>query len=450
MLKRNSQNKSGFVQMVDIESLVPSNHLVRKVLNVISFDFIYDLVETLYSEDIGRPSIDPVILFKIVFIQYLFNIRSMRETIEQINMNIAYRYFLGFDFTEPIPHFSTFSQNYIRRYKDTTIFEEIFNTILYQVISHGLVKTDNIFVDSTHVKAYANKRKITNEVLNATTTIYMDKLETEINEERKKENKKEIELYPEKKEIISLTDPECGMFHKGEKERQLAYSNQVISDENGWVLASSIVSGNTNDGKGGQEIIIEYVEKHSDELIGVVMDSGYDVPIILEELLNRGVLPVVPYHKPKGIKLRDGDGNVVIRISKDSYEYDGAKNIYVCPQGKKLGYSGTNTLGYKEYKSKKKDCLNCPLKHKCTGTNTKTITRHFYEKSKKYAQEIRNSEYGREIYKKRKTSIERVFANSKMNHCLGFTFLRGLRKNENRSFVIFAMQNLKKLATIAG
>ena len=96
--------------MIDIDSLVPKNHLVRLVDKVIDFDFIREIVKDYYSDNLGRPSIDPVVLFKIVFIQFLFGIKSMRQTIKEINVNVAYRWFLGYGFTEPIPHFSTFEK----------------------------------------------------------------------------------------------------------------------------------------------------------------------------------------------------------------------------------------------------------------------------------------------------------------------------------------------------
>lgn len=90
------------------------------------FTFIYDLVEDKYSTDNGRPSIDSVVLIKMVFIQYLCCIRSMRQTIREIETNVAYRWFLGFDFDQPIPHFSKCGKNYTRRFKNTEIFENIF------------------------------------------------------------------------------------------------------------------------------------------------------------------------------------------------------------------------------------------------------------------------------------------------------------------------------------
>ena len=106
---------------VILDGLVPENHLVRKIENAIDFSFIYDKVKDLYSP-LGAPSIDPVVLIKIVLIQYLFGIPSMRQTIREIEVNVAYRWFLGYSLTEKIPHFSTFNKNYERRFKNTDLF----------------------------------------------------------------------------------------------------------------------------------------------------------------------------------------------------------------------------------------------------------------------------------------------------------------------------------------
>ncbi|MCI9653821.1 MAG: transposase [Acholeplasmatales bacterium] len=123
-----------------MEMLVLKEHLVRKIVKTIDFEFIREKVKHLYSEDVGKPSIDPVVLFKMVIIQYVFGIKSMRQTVKEIEVNIAYRWFLGLDFTESVPHYSTFSKNYERRYKDSTIFEEIFKEIINQVNNVGDLK----------------------------------------------------------------------------------------------------------------------------------------------------------------------------------------------------------------------------------------------------------------------------------------------------------------------
>jgi transposase len=139
MLHKQSVEGRYQISTVTLDELVPQDHLVRKIENAIDFSFIYDLVEDRYCLDNGRPSVDPVVLIKIALIQYLFGIRSMRQTIKEIETNIAYRWFLGYDFTQPIPHFTTFGKNYVRRFQGTNLFEQIFTRILEEVCHHGFV-----------------------------------------------------------------------------------------------------------------------------------------------------------------------------------------------------------------------------------------------------------------------------------------------------------------------
>ena len=110
------------MQVVCIDDLVPKDHLLRKIEEAIDWSFIYDIVKDRYSHETGRPSIDPVTLIKIPIIQYLYGIRSMRQTIRDIEVNVAYRWFLGLDLTDNVPHFTTFGKNYTRRFKGTDLF----------------------------------------------------------------------------------------------------------------------------------------------------------------------------------------------------------------------------------------------------------------------------------------------------------------------------------------
>lgn len=147
----------------------------------------------------------------------------MRQTVKEIEVNLDYRWFLEFDFNDSIPHYSAFSKNYERRFASTDIFEKIFNKILYEVNDKGLLNKESIFVDSTHTKAYANKKKIDKKYVDESYNKYVVALNEEINEIRKEEGKKTL-VIKQKKIIVSRTNPECGMFHKEEKEKQLAYS----------------------------------------------------------------------------------------------------------------------------------------------------------------------------------------------------------------------------------
>jgi transposase len=117
-----------------------------------------DVVEDLYCADNGRPSTDPVVLIKMALIQHLYGIRSLRQTVRDIEMNIAYRWFLGYTLNETIPHFATVSYNFRHRFKEPVI-EDIFTWILYELERAGYLKPEVVFVDATHIKANANLKK---------------------------------------------------------------------------------------------------------------------------------------------------------------------------------------------------------------------------------------------------------------------------------------------------
>lgn len=158
MMTRDASKNREQIQFLSLDGLVPQDHLVRKLEAAIDWSFIYDLVEEKYSDNTGRPSLDPVTLIKLPILQYMFGIRSMRQTVKEVEVNAAYRWFLGLDLQDPVPHFSTFGKNYTRRFKDTDLFEQIFQHILSECFKAGLVDSSVVFVDSTHVKARANSK----------------------------------------------------------------------------------------------------------------------------------------------------------------------------------------------------------------------------------------------------------------------------------------------------
>lgn len=153
MMTQNADKKREQIQMFCMDDLVPQDHLLRLIDQAIDWSFIYDLVIDKYSADNGRPSMDPVMLIKIPFIQYLYGIRSMRQTVKEIEVNVAYRWFLGLEMMDKVPHFSTFGKNYTRRFKDTDLFEQIFSRILQECYKYRLIVPSEVFVDATHVKA---------------------------------------------------------------------------------------------------------------------------------------------------------------------------------------------------------------------------------------------------------------------------------------------------------
>jgi len=190
MLTKKDLLKRNQMEFAALEELVPKEHLLRQVDQSINLDFIYDLVGDTYSEDNGRPSIDPVVLVKIILIQHLFGIRSMRQTIKEIEVNIAYRWYLGYGLYEKIPHFSTYGKNYVRRFKETGLATTIFNKVLEEAIQQGFIQAEQIYIDATHIKANANKKKYTKELIEQVARNYQDELDKEINLSREAHGKK--------------------------------------------------------------------------------------------------------------------------------------------------------------------------------------------------------------------------------------------------------------------
>lgn len=180
------------MMMFSMDDMVPQNHMLRLIDRAINWNFIYDLVEEKYCPNNGRPSMDPVMLIKIPFIQYLYGIKSMRQTMKEIEVNVAYRWFLGLDMLDPVPHFSTFGKNYTRRFKDTDLFEQIFSKILEDCMKYKLVNTEQIFVDATHVKACANSKKMRKRVAHEQALWYEEELNKEIEKDRLAHGKKPL------------------------------------------------------------------------------------------------------------------------------------------------------------------------------------------------------------------------------------------------------------------
>lgn len=265
MLKK-SENMQSKMILFTLDELVPENSLYRKIDKYIDFSFIYDKVKHLYWCNNGRNSIDPVVLFKLVFIQALDGLKSMRKTCEKIKVDLEYRWFLGIPLGESTPHYSTFSQNYIRRFQGTEVFEEIFVEIVEQAIKYGLVKGETFFTDSTHKKANANKNKFYQEIQEVVHQ-RRERLEKEINEERKKQGKKEFE-YKEKieaKEVkVSDTDEESGYYHRDNKEKGFMYlDHRTVDSKCNIIVDCHITKGNVHDSKPYIERM-EYIKRNMD------------------------------------------------------------------------------------------------------------------------------------------------------------------------------------------
>lgn len=441
MLSKHLEDGRNQIEMVALDQLVPEDHLVRKIEQAIDFDFIYDLVKDKYSLDNGRPSIDPVVLIKMVFIQYLFGIRSMRQTIKEIETNVAYRWFIGYGFTEKIPHFSTFGKNYVRRFHDTDLFEQIFYRILKEAMNKGLVDPSVAFIDSTHVKANANKKKYDKKVVRVETRNYQSQLDDEINIDREEHGKKAFppQDKEEKKEIkVSTSDPDSGYYVKDEREKLFAYSVHTACDSKGFILGTIVTGGNVHDSRMLDQLVTQVTNKVG-KPEAVAVDAGYKTPHIAKFLSDQEIRPVMPYTRPR---TKDG------YLKKYDYVYDEHFDCYICPEGQVLPYRTTTREGYRQYASNAQICRDCPLLDRCTQSqnHTKMIHRHIWQDYLDEADHLRHTDENKILYAKRKETIERVFADAKEKHGMRWTTLRGHKKVSMQAMLTYAAMNLKKMA----
>ena len=403
MLERGKMDRD-LVEFVVIDQLVPKEHLLRKIDAAVDFTQLYEMVEPLYCEDNGRPSIDPVVLFKMVLIQHLYGLPSLRRTAEEVSANNCYRWFLGYPLQEETPHFSTVSYNFRHRFTEETV-DRVFAWILDEVAKAGYLSPKAVFIDGTHIKANANTKKQMKEQIPAAARHYAKELMEEVNADREahgkkpfdddndppasprkhKDNTSKKKLARRKKQGFrtvtkSVTDPDCGLFVKGEHKRQFAYEAHTACDKNGFVLETVVTPGNVHDSVAFDEVY-DKVTENFPQVESVVADAAYKTPHICKKVF--------------------GDGRVL-------------STAYKRPQTK-----------------------NC----------IKTVQRHIWKDYEELADDARYTLAYAQLYKCRKETIERVFADAKEKHAMRYTQYRGLAQVTNWVKLKFVAMNLKKLDT---
>ena len=445
MLKDNNSAQQG-LELVLIENLVPKDHILRKIDKYVDFSFIKDLTKDLYCSDNGRPAVSPVVLFKMLFIGYLFGIRSERQLVKDIEVNVAYRWFLGFSLTDKIPSHSTISQNRISRFKDTDVYQKIFDNIVFQTINKNLVEGKILYTDCKHLKANANKKKFIKEQVEQSTKYYFNELEKNINEDRITHGKqplKEKEKTLETKEIkVSTTDPESGYMVRDGKPKGFFYlDHRTVDGKYNIITDVYVTPGNTNDVDPYIERLDVQIDKFNFKTKYVGADAGYLTNNICREIFERELKAVMGYRRGPHVKGK---------YSKYRFQYVEEQDVYYCPDLRALEYKTTNRDGYREYACKEEYCSKCMLKEKCLSSKSKkkVVYRHVWEEYKEDVVKFTKTEKGKWLYDRRKETIERSFADSKELHGLRYARFRGIKKVSEQCLLTAAVQNMKKMARV--
>jgi hypothetical protein len=345
-----------------------------------------------------------------------------------------------------LPHFATISYAFATRFP-SEVFEDVFTWILDEAVGRGFVNAETIFIDATQVKANANKHKKQKVLVARTARAYDEQLREEINADRVAHGKKPFEYKDDDpkggmREVTgSTTDPDSGMFHKGEHKVEFAYTAHTACDANNFIIAVETKAGNIHDSMVFDAVYDEATCRFPEAEI-VAVDAGYKTPWICKKVIDDGRKISTPYKRPAG---KDGF------FFPHEYVYDECFDEVLCPENRVLKYSTTNRDGYKEYKSNPNDCKCCPSRERCTHSAScqKVVIKHIWADYLEKAEDFRHSPAGKDSYRMRSQTIERVFADAKEKHGMRYTMLRGLRRVDDWITMKFAVMNLKKLATWA-
>ncbi len=433
-------------ELACIEVMVPKDHLLRVIDKHIDFSFIYEKAKPYYNETTGRPAIDPVRLFKMMLIGYLYGIRSVRQLEQEVITNVAYRWFLGLGLMDTVPDHTTISWNRINRFKGTTLFEDIFQEVVELAINYRMVGGRVLITDSTHIQANASKNRYEMKMITETPHEYLQELEDAVNEDRVHRGKEplptNLDKPIEKKSKVSLTDPESGYFMRKRKPEGFAYiDHRTVDHKMNIITDTFITSGNVNDAT----VYVERLEhqmktfKKLNSLEAVALDTGYMTPYICKKVTEMSVFGVIA---ERGQITHEG------AIPKQNFQYNREKDCYICPDGKILNYVTTSRSGNREYKSDPEQCKNCSMLEKCTQTanHQRTITRHVWQDYTDKVISNRRSTIGNDIYQWRSQTVERSFADAKELHGLRQTRFRGRENVQVQAYMTAIAQNIKKIA----
>ena len=456
--RENSQVKMHYIT---IEDLVPSDHFLRKLDVAVDFSFIYDEVRDLYCENNGRPSIDPVVLVKYLLIGYLFGIESERQIEHEIQVNMAYRWFLGLDLDDSVPDHSTISQNRKRRFNGQNLYRRLFERILEDCIAKGLVGGKLVLTDSTHVKANASRDSEYKVWVAKEATSYTERLDRyealererleglgKIQAQEKRPNRKKTPSKVEK--TVSATDPDAGLLVRPEKPRGMHYlDHQSIDAKNGIIVDVAVTSGNTHD----STPYLDRMEYIRDE-IGLKFekagdDSAYDSSIIHKEMSDNGTQLLLPPSNRKP--------NEKTEFKRNDFTYDQTEDVFVCPFGMKLPLrqlQRSDSGIYREYRASRQDCNFCPYRSQCLSASMAERSRRivvniFEDAARENRARVGTDEY-KEAMNLRRIWCEGTFALQKARHNLREMFRRGIEAAEDHCLLSATAVNMKRMVRCLG
>ena len=419
-----------------LEDQVPETHLLRLMEKHVSFAFVRQQLKGRYSE-VGRPSIDPELLLRILLIGYLYGITSERKLVEELRMHLAWRWFTGLGFDQEIPHHSTFSKNRHGRFQESKLFEELFEQIVRQCVEVGLVEGKHLSVDGSFVEANAAKEsRIPREQLVEAAQVkhivrqYLQELE----------GQNPVEEPVHTQDQVSTTDPDSTYASKGGTPARLGYYDNYLVDNPSCVIVGvqATAARMSQETVAAQAMLTRFAQWQGRAPESVAADTTYGNGEFLQWLADREITPYMRTRESVHRKNSPFYG-------PERFTYQPASNSYRCPAGEQLNYGGRNQRNRTyAYIGTRKRCGGCALKAQCTSGAFRYLAIHMDERARQRARELANTPEFAYAQRQRK-KVEALFAELKNQIGLRRVRLRRLKFVREQFFLAAAAQNIKRL-----
>ena len=443
MMGRRNQDQGQLFYSFDLDAAVPDDHLVRAIARVLDLTWVHKELAPHYSP-IGRPSIDPVLMIRMLIVGYVFAIRSERALCREIQVNLAYRWFCGLSIEDKLPDHSAFSRARNERFRDGDLFRRVFERVVSACIAADLVGGKGFAVDASLIAADANKhrsipgnewnKEIAPEVAGRAVKDYLATLDDPAFGAAS-------DVVPK---FISPSDPAAQWTGALRSAAFFAYADNYLIDVKFGVIMDVEASRAIRQAEvGASRTMIARTE----QCFGIkpdwlAADTAYGSAPNLDWLVtDKAIAP----HIPVIDKSKREDGT----LSRDDFTYDAGRDCYVCPRGADLTTRGRIRDNHMlSYLASVNDCRHCPLKVTCCPkTPQRKVTRSIYEPARDVARALAKTEAFERTRRDRK-KVEMLFAHLKRILRLGRLRLRGPRGAQFEFTLAAIAQNLRRLAKL--
>lgn len=435
---------------LSLDQLIPQDHLLRRIGEAVDFSFVRPLCRPFYSHT-GQPSVDPVVIFKMLLVGYLFGITSERRLAEEVSLHLAYRWFLGYDFDVPTPDHSVLSKARARLGRE--VFEEFFRRSIELCRQAGLMEEGPVYVDSTLIRAGASMDSLTRREDRVQPPLsikeYLRRLDLEAGEAEEEEPPDSdsgagpdsgSKPIPPNQRLVSRTDPEATLVDRPEFGRHLAYkAHWAASGRKGQVITAAVA---TTGAKADEHLLAEVLWQHRRlsglKLREVVADAKYGTSFNFLYLGRLGLPAIIPLTR---------FGNMRKDIwGREHFQWLPDEDAYLCPAGQKLRRRnqarGTQRV---QYQAAKGSCAACQFRMQCTPSGReRSVGRSWGQEHVDRTEELLASPLGKQRLIEREIYIEGAFGLAKELHGLRRTRFKGRWRVQVQLWLTAAAMNIKK------